>query len=412
MKTLITILLLTVLPLSAQERFEAAGWVDSFDFAKARVNGKLHYDIETTEGMLRILGHVQETGTNTILWRNCGGATMRYESKEDSHHGDAPKDKRRLPDNRDVYGWLRFGDVEPDAMRFVFDACRERKLRAGVHWPFEENHWGSWTYGGWNLDHPQYWVRDQAGKPWCGRSSVAYPEVLAHKLRLLDELIERGMDTLFIDTWRSGAWTPAWEYVPPVTNAWQTQTGGAPPSDPRNPAWCRFVSTYNTAFFKAIRERLDASGREIRLYLGVARPDPATDADEPLLARGVDWRLLVREGIIDTLVINIAIWEPKRPFESTREYYKAMRGAVASPCRLLCPVRAYDYHGGGMPSYAKASELSQDEIATRLTRIAWECGANGISLECVDHNNYRPATRDVMHKLVNGPCQRSMKLSQ
>jgi hypothetical protein len=399
------ILLLTAAILGAQERFEVAGWVDSFDFARAKVDGELYYDIETTEGSLRVLSHVLETGTNTVLWRNCGGATMRYGSREDSHHGDAPKDKRRLPDNRDIHGWLRFGDMQPDGLRHILGVCHERGVRAGVHWPFEENHWSSWTYGGWNLDHPQYWVRDQAGTPWCGRSSFSYPEVVEHKLRLLDELVERGMDTLFIDTWRSGAWTPAWEYVPPVVESWRQKTGKEPPKDPRDPAWCRHVSTHNTAFLKAVRQRLDAAGRPIRLYVGVSRPDPNGDVDEPLLTRGIDWRALVREGVVDTLVVNIAIWDRQRPFESTEAYYRAMRAAVGPDCRLLLPVRAYDYDGGGMPSYAKATKLKQEDIAARLVRLAWESGANGISLECVDHDNYRPATRKVMRELVNGDCQ-------
>ncbi len=114
---------------------------------------------------------------------------------------------------------------------------------------------------------------------------------------------------------------------------------------------------------------------------------------------------LVREGIVDTLVVNIAKWDAKRPFASTQEYYAAMRRAVPPPCRLLCPVRAYDYEGGGMPSYAKATDLKQHEIAERLVRLAWDCGADGISLECVDHNNYRPETRRVMAELVHGPCR-------
>jgi hypothetical protein len=405
MRAWIGISLLTAALLGAQEKFEVAAWIDSFDFAGAKVDGKLFYDIETKEGTLRILDHAQETGANTILWRNCGGATMRYDSQEDSHHGDAPKDKRRLPDNREIHGWLRLGDMEVDALRFVFKTCKERGLRPGVHWPFEENHWGSWTYGGWNFDHPQYWVRDRSGKPWCGRSSFSYPEVVAHKLRLLDELIERGMDTLFIDTWRSGAWGPSWECVPPVVDAWRKKTGNEPPKDLRDPAWCRHVATYNTAFFRAVRERLDSSGRKIRFYVGVERPDPETDADQPMITRGVDWRQLVREGIVDALVINIAKWDSKRPFESTKEYYQAMRKAVGPNCRLLCPVRAYDYASGGMPSYQKATGLKQEDVAARLVRLAWECGADGISLECVDHDNYRPATRKVMYGLVNGECR-------
>ena len=68
-------------------------------------------------------------------------------------------------------------------------------------------------------------------------------------------------------------------------------------------------------------------------------------------------------------------------------------------------MRAYDYSGYGMPSYAKATGLEQHEIAERLVRIAWEEGADGISLECVDYGNYTAATRRVMHGLLTGPCR-------
>ena len=40
---------------------------------------------------------------------------------------------------------------------------------------------------------------DGSGTPWSGRTSLAYPEVVAHKLRILDELLERGLSSEDID---------------------------------------------------------------------------------------------------------------------------------------------------------------------------------------------------------------------
>jgi hypothetical protein len=34
-----------------------------------------------------------------------------------------------------------------------------------------------------------------------------------------------GTDTIFIDLYRSGGWTPAWEYVTPMCNAWRVSSG-------------------------------------------------------------------------------------------------------------------------------------------------------------------------------------------
>lgn len=389
----------------AQERFEVLAWVDHFDFAGVKLDGAYVFDTETPQGCADILQHVSETGATTMLWRNCGGATMRYQSKADSHHQDAPFDKRRLPDNRGVHGWLRLGEAEPDILKHVFSVCRRQGWGPGVHWPYEENHWGSWTLGGWNLDHPQYWCRNSAGQPWAGRASIAYPPVVEHKLALLDELIERGMETLFVDTWRSGGWSPADEYVPPIVAAWrETHAGADPPRDPRDPAWCRHVSTYVTGLFALMRERLTASGRDIRLLVGAF--GMTGTGETPLRERGLDWPTLVSRNILDGIVINSVPWEAKDPFETTRAYYRKVLDKVAGRCDVYCPVRAYDYSGSGMPSYAKATGLSQAEIAEKLIRIAWEEGASGISLECVDYNNYTPATRQAMRGILSSECSR------
>ena len=61
-------------PLAA---FEKIALIDSFDFGTV-------FDTETVAGTEQILDHVLLTGADTVLWRNCGGATMRYQSQEES----------------------------------------------------------------------------------------------------------------------------------------------------------------------------------------------------------------------------------------------------------------------------------------------------------------------------------------
>jgi len=388
----------------AEERFECLAWVDHFDFAGVQRDGKYQFDTETAQGCERILDHVAECAPTAILWRNCGGATLRYRSRADSHHQDAPFDKRRLPDNRLVYGWVRYGDAEPDILRNVFSSCRRRGLTPGVHWPYEENHWGSWTLGGWNLDHPQFWCRPRGGRPWPGRCSIAYPEVVEHKLAILDELIERGLDVLFIDTWRSGGWSPADEYVPPVIESWrQTHDGVRPPVDPGDPAWCRHVAGYVTNLFRRMRKRMNASGRKIQFLVGAF--NMTGTGEMPIRERALDWWKLVEEGIVDGIVVNSVPWDSKHSFESTRALYRRILSRVNGRCRVYFPVRAYDYAGRGMPSYARATALKQHRIAEKLVRSAWEEGGDGISLECVDFDNYQHETRRVLRKLLQETCR-------
>lgn len=387
----------------AAERFEVAAWVDHYDFAAIKRGDGFLLDTETAEGCAKILDHVQEVGATTILWRNCAGATMRYQSKVETHHQDAPLDKRKVPDSRPVWGWVRYGAAEPDLLRTAMDLCSRRGLRPGVHWPYEETHWAIWTIGGWNLEHPRYWARTYGGQPWWGRCSIAFDEVLQHKMALIDELVDRGIESLFIDTYRNGGWSPAYEYVEPVIHSWRDKYGTEPPADPTDENWCRHVAGYMTNYLREVRKRLDASGRKIDLMVGI--PDISATGKKPLISLGADWQTWIDEGIIDTLVINWVKWDTKAPFDSTRKICRDIMDVVDGRCRVLWPVRAYDYSSFGMPTYQKATGLSQAQVASKLMTMAWEEGADGVSLECVDYGNYSIATRKAMAELAGGECR-------
>lgn len=393
---------------SGADRFEAAALVDSFDFANVKAEqGRLRFDTETAEGNLAVLEHVRLTGADTILWRNCGGATLRYLSAEEREpRVVAPLDKRRLPDNRPVYGWLRYYEAEPDILRTALEACRARGLRAGVHWPFEETHWASWTLGAWNLEHPQFWGVTAEGKVWPGRCSLAWPEVVAHKLRLADELLERGMDHLFIDTWRNGGWDPRFEYVGPEVERWRRTFGTEPPADAKDPRWCAFVAETTHAYFVALRQRLDASGRKVRLIIGISGVGMLADGpDDTLLTRGVDWRRLVREGVVDAVAVMHVKWDAARPFDSTRAIYGGVASFCRGRCQTLFPVTMYDYTKLGIPSYQKATGQTAPRVAAELLQLAWACGGDGIVMECVDYGNYTPETCAELRRLLDGPCR-------
>lgn len=392
----------------AAPRFESAALVDSYDFAAVRdKSGRLMFDTETPAGNLAVLEHVLETGATTILWRNCGGATMRYQSAAELFPPvEAPLDKRRIPSSRPVHGWLRYFQAEPDIVRDILKVCRDRGLGAGIHWPFEETHFASWTFGAWNFEHPQYWGVTVKGQVWSGRCSLAYPEVVEHKLRLTDELLERGMDHLFIDTFRLGGWSPRYEYVSPEIERWRQRYGSEPPENARDPRWCALVAETNHAYFKALRQRLLAAGRPVRLMLGVSRVGRLdSEPDDMLLSRGIDWKRLVHEKVIDTVVLYDVNWDKARPFESTREIYRAMVDFCAGRCQLLCPVSAYSFTGKGIKAYQEATGLRAEQVVGDLMRITWEEGADGINMECVDYNNYAPAVRDEMRRLLEGPLR-------
>ena len=377
-------------------RFEVAAWVDHFDFYRA-------FDTEKAAGVAAILDHVQETGATTILWRNCGGGTMRYQSEVDSHHHSSQLDKRRVLDTRSIAGWVRYGEAEPDLIATVVKLCQERGLRPGIHWPYEETHWSCWTIGRFNLEHPQYWGRTILGRPWWGRCSIAFEPVIEHKLALVDELLERGIEMLFIDFWRNGGWSPAYEYVEPVMASFRAKHGSEPPSNWRDLRWAEHVAGYVTAFLRRVRRRLSDSGRKVELAVGVPEIAPFTERN--LTVHGADWRTWVREGLVDTLVINYVKWDQEDALGSTRELCRQVMNAVDGRCRVLWPIQQYNYSRHGLPAYEKATEMKNEHLARALLLMAWEEGAAGVSLECVDYGNYRQKTRSTLRALATGKCR-------
>ncbi|MBR1587107.1 MAG: hypothetical protein IJ658_02160 [Kiritimatiellae bacterium] len=367
---------------SGAAAFEKIAIIDSFDFAAV-------YDTETVAGTDQVLDHVLLTGADTVLWRNCSGSTMRYLSAEEpSALMEAPLDPRRVPESRQIYGWLRYWAVEPDIVRTAFASCARRGVAQGIHWPYEENHWNYWTLGAWNLSHPQYWCRNANGVPWHGRSSFAFPEVLAHKLRLLDELLDRSPQTIFLDLFRCGGWTVADEYVKPHLDRWRERCG-EPPPDSRDPRWIALVGETQEAFFRAVRARIAERGMKVRVLLGIDRV--SAGADENWTKHAVDWKKLAREDVVDGIVIESVRPDPERPFASTAEIYASVREALCGK-PFFCPIMQYNFGGRpGYPWYCKATGAREEETVRQLLEIARDAGAAGIAMECVDYKNYSPA---------------------
>ena len=65
----------------------------------------------------------------------------------------------------------------------------------------------------------------------------------------------------------------------------------------------------------------------------------------------------------------------------------------------------YNFNQLGLPGYEQATGKKNAELAEEFTRMAHEEGAGGISLECVDYNNYAPATRETLRRLATGDCR-------
>ena len=385
--------------------FEVAAWVDHFDFAT-------FIDAETEAGMAKILDHVAETGANYQFFRS-GGNSIRHPSAFRPSFRVQIDKRKGVMGPRMIFGWGDLNRAKPDLLEAAFRLGRERGMKPYIHWPFEECHAPGFfrAFMAWNMEHPEYWSRTRSGQPWLGRVSLAHPEVIEYKLAVLDELLEHGAEGIFIDTFRSGMWAAWAEYVPVIVESYREKYGEAPPESDRDPRWCQHVADYVTELFRRMREHLDAyekrTGKHVELLVGVAGIAPVGEyaKTSPMLYRAADWRAWVDMGVIDTLVMHSIDWDTRRPLESFRERGREIMDYVDGRCKVQWPLSRYSFRKKGFPHVAKLLKIRWEEAAERMMMIAWEEGAAGISMECVDYNNYDAPTRAAIAKLARTTCR-------
>ncbi len=368
---------------SAWAKFEKIAYIDSFDYPH------LH-ETETAEGSIRILENVLKTGATTILWRNQSGAIPRYPSAEEALPlKEPPLDKRRIPLSETVRGWVRFDDCGVNLIQAAADECARRGVRFGIHLTTEENHFESWTLSPWNLEHPQYWCCRNGGTPWTGRCSLAYDEVREHKLRLFDELLAMKPQMIYLDLCRSGAWTPSLEYVKPMEDEWRRLFGCDPPEKSRDPRWLALVSKYVERYYTEMRARITRSGRPVELVIAIEKA--GADEDYDFVMRAVDWRRLLRAGVVDAVAVACIAPDWNDPWGSTARIYGDVVREVRAIGRgkVYFPIMSYNFTGRpGYPEYAKRLGISQADAVRRLLEIARDAGGDGITMEVVDGGNY------------------------
>ena len=374
--------------------FERLALVDSFDYARSHA-------IESDAGIARAARYVAETGSSALLLRNQSGAVPRYRSAEETFPQKAPGlDKRRVPWNYPVYGWIRLDKGETDHFSTFFREAKSCGLKTGVHFTLEENHYHSFSMGAWNLEHPQYWCRLQGGAPWSGKASLGYDEVLQHKLRLVEELLDRGCDYFYLGTERRGTWGPRWEYTDKMCSEWRGRYGCEPPTDPKDPRWLELVAKYMTRFIREIHRLCHSGGRNVTFILGMAQFD--CEGDFQLEEVGLDWKAVAAEKSADALAISDVNWKRVSAvadvWAETERIYRHLK-EHSNDLAVYLPFKQYGGDdGGGYPAYAKLLGVKPEVAAARQYALAKKCGARGVILECVDYCNYSPTVCDIMRE--------------
>ncbi|MGI5868917.1 MAG: hypothetical protein ACOX9C_05685 [Kiritimatiellia bacterium] len=375
---------------AAKRTFEKIAYVDSFDFAK-------EMETETAEGSRAIIDHVLKTGATSVLWRN-GAGIQRYPSREESLPlKEAPLDKRRIATMRQVYGWLRYDDCGVDLIRAAADHCASLGVEFGIHLTVEDNHYGTWAISPWTFEHPQFWVRRKDDSPCYGGCSLVYPQVREHKLRIVEELLAYRPKKMYLDLCRCG-WDGKWWYVEPAIGEWKAKYGCEPPDDSRDPQWTKFLSEYTYRYCKGLRERIDASDAKSEFVLGIEQVGATTDFN--FAVRLTDWRRLVRDGIVDAIAVSSIAPDWNDPWGSTLRIYRSTVQEARSlkrDCKVYFPIMNYNFpQRPGYMEYAKRCGIGEAAAVRRLLDCASEAGGDGITMECVDYENYSPEVREVI----------------
>ena len=367
--------------LQSTSSFQVVALVDSLDFAQV-------YDIETETGRVQVLEHVLLTHANDIWWRDKGGGLTRYPSRcEMWPFAESPFDKRRLP-NEDVYGYLRQGSPRGNEFPIIREECRKRGLGFGIHTTLEENHWCSTLTSVWTLSHPQYWGCTRNGNPWMGCTSIMHPEVVAHKLEMVDERLALKPQKIMLDFWRNGDWTYAREYTAPALAEWKRLHGDEPAPSASDPRWQKMVGAHFDDYLRKFSAKCRAAG--VEFIVGVPCVDDKDDSVLRSRYNGFAWRHLAKEGVLDAVFVMGVVYDQKDPFGSTERIYRDVM-ANCGKAKVYFPVASYNMQKCGIKEYAALTHISEAEATGRLMRLARDVSARGVVLECVDYMNYSPA---------------------
>ena len=377
--------------------FEKIALVDQVDFGAI-------FDVSRTEGVRQIADYiVKDLGVTGLYWRQQSGGVPRYPSAEEmSTLRVAPFEKRVCTSSDSIYGWISPSrDDETNLLAYAIGYSRSLGCEAGIHHTWEESH-GHGGHGGtgltsqWNWEHPQFACKRYGRIPRVGYTcSLAYDEVLEHKLRRLDEELATGTDTICIDLWRQGGWFAWEEAVPKMCAEFRSLYGEDYKGDWKDPRWTKLVSKYQHRYIRAMKKRIDDCGRNVRLVLGMPFMN---EKDEAIWVKfGIDWKTLAKEGTLDAIyVMNVEPGEDKTTvWENTRKIYDYVMAHKGRAKDVYFPVSAYPFTFG-MPQYSKLTGLDQADVAARLLEIAKAAGGSGVILEVVDYRNYGPRTCEII----------------
>jgi len=232
----------------------------------------------------------------SLIYHKLGGGCWEYPSR-------IPEARSVVPDlpnmtDADKRFCARRIEVQDiiDRVGLTAEACHRRGMKC-IGWMRVQNH-GERIYGKGPLDrfyveHPEYLERDIYGNPAKGKLCLAYPEVRAFHIKLIEEAMDLGCDGILMDTMRH---LPKVAWGDPVCEEFRRRYGldmrSLPPFDERV---MRVQTDIFTGFLREVRAAMLDKKQDAELHVRVCRPYPLM---------GCDPRTWAEEGIADVILIE------------------------------------------------------------------------------------------------------------
>jgi len=303
------------------------------------------------EGVRHMLDTCRAGGWSRVYWRVLDGGRALYASKlldpQGKWDGDNFWHPRREADRQlterytgmsaqaraallsrlEQYDYAGF-DTLAEAVRYGHQVGLQ--VHAWISINEDDHGWG--LQSRFSRAHPQFRWRKRDGTPYRSQLSFAYPQVMAYKLAIVEE-IGRGyaVDGLFLDWLRTGdvrdnPQTDAQGvadhgYEEPLVSGFRARYGADPRQLPNgDPRWVRWRAQPHTEFMREVRQR--APGLPVAVL--VAHPWCYRGQQDPI------------DGNLRGLLLDVRTWGRERLVEAAvaAGYYR-QGGSAAAACRAL-----------------------------------------------------------------------------
>lgn len=241
------------------------------------------------DGIKYMLETCRNFGIRRILWRAFDGGCANYPSKltypvDLSSAEKLPQwDYFPLPPGGLPDRWKNIDHRRFDSIEKAISIGHSLDMEVYTWVTINEDDHGAGVYSKFTQAHPEYRWRRRNGNKYRSQLSFAYPEVQEYKIQLINEVLERNPDGLFLDWIRTGdirdnpqANQAGWAdfgYEEPNVERFISQYGINPEMLPETDIrWLECRAKPLTDFMRKVRTQTSHNGKKVPVSVMVHNP--------------------------------------------------------------------------------------------------------------------------------------------